>query len=518
MNNYTSRITHNLVKFGGLAALINLFNPLMTRAAQLSFDVTVKNEVVGSINVDTARFNNAGIESNFLVTKKNWSLAQLASDLKVDHFNWLQIVVNNFSPSYQFPQTFIDPQLGGQGSLWADNRPWYLDEVPPPSIIGSTGGRDLLVREEPYTDTNGNGQWDIGEPFNDLNSNGRWDENRLSPPTFLPPNSNQSALDFFSQGSQLTLFDTPSGANFRVLTFLVGDLGNNTYDFLDGFSWAAFTDPNGLTQIADINRGALFTKQYADLVERQFGYKKVEKLPTYLFPGTLEPGKVDPIDLSGPQPLAPFVAWTNNFPSINPPKKPDTILGAFDQSGSLIAVNDDGGPFGSNWGSGIKSALDNNGYVKLKVTGYNDFNFDGLNDFSGGPCNGGSGGGGCVDNEPHPQVGKYDLAVKFYQDYLPTTPDSVVASASSMSSNAGGFAANSVSDDKSSLVNDAAYAATLLSNVPPAQRASSINSKNPDDDALPAEAVPEPTTGLGAFLALGGLGLLKKLKNRKTKE
>lgn len=42
--------------------------------------------------------------------------------------------------------------------------------------------------------------------------------------------------------------------------------------------------------------------------------------------------------------------------------------------------------------------------------------------------------------------------------------------------------------------------------------------KNPDDDALPAEAVPEPTTGLGAFLALGGLGLLKKLKNRKTKE
>jgi len=43
-------------------------------------------------------------------------------------------------------------------------------------------------------------------------------------------------------------------------------------------------------------------------------------------------------------------------------------------------------------------------------------------------------------------------------------------------------------------------------------------SKNPDDDALPAEAVPEPTNGLGMLLALGGLGLLKKLKNRKTKE
>ncbi|MEG3973959.1 PEP-CTERM sorting domain-containing protein, partial [Microcoleus sp. herbarium8] len=46
----------------------------------------------------------------------------------------------------------------------------------------------------------------------------------------------------------------------------------------------------------------------------------------------------------------------------------------------------------------------------------------------------------------------------------------------------------------------------------------SLASKNPDDDALPAEAVPEPTSGLGTLLALGGLGLLLKLKNRKTKE
>ncbi|MCC3415295.1 MULTISPECIES: hypothetical protein [unclassified Microcoleus] len=42
--------------------------------------------------------------------------------------------------------------------------------------------------------------------------------------------------------------------------------------------------------------------------------------------------------------------------------------------------------------------------------------------------------------------------------------------------------------------------------------------KNPDDDALPAEAVPEPTTELGTLLALTGLGIFLKLKNRKTKE
>ncbi|MCC3594212.1 MAG: hypothetical protein JGK14_27115 [Microcoleus sp. PH2017_28_MFU_U_A] len=42
--------------------------------------------------------------------------------------------------------------------------------------------------------------------------------------------------------------------------------------------------------------------------------------------------------------------------------------------------------------------------------------------------------------------------------------------------------------------------------------------KNPDDDALPAEAVPEPTTELGTLLALTGLGIFLKLKNRKTQK
>jgi hypothetical protein len=42
--------------------------------------------------------------------------------------------------------------------------------------------------------------------------------------------------------------------------------------------------------------------------------------------------------------------------------------------------------------------------------------------------------------------------------------------------------------------------------------------QNPDDDALPAEAVPEPSNGLGTLLALSGLGIFLKLKNRKNKE
>ncbi len=45
-----------------------------------------------------------------------------------------------------------------------------------------------------------------------------------------------------------------------------------------------------------------------------------------------------------------------------------------------------------------------------------------------------------------------------------------------------------------------------------------VSSKNTDDDALSAEAVPEPTTALGTLLALAVLPVIKKFTNRKTKE
>lgn len=514
MNNYLTQIAKTIVKLGGLATLINVLNPLGTSGAQISFNVTVKNKKIGSIDVDSIN-NNATLQSQFKVTKNNWNLTQLASDLGVDHFNWLQIIVNNSSPDYQLPQTFIDPQLGGQGTLWADNLPWYLNEVPNPPVIAQTqdGSQKLLLLNEPFTDTNGNGQWDIGEPFTDVNGNGKWDPAKLYPPTFIPPNSNQSELDFSSQGQQLTLLDSP-GISFTAKTFLVGDFGNKTYDFLAGFSWSSFLGSNGSTQVGNFSEGALFTKDYADRVEQQFGYKKVDKLPTYLFPSTLGAGKVDPFDLSGLQASAPFVAWTNNFPGVNPPKKPDTILGAFNQSGNLIAVNDDGGPFGSNWGSRIKSSVNNDGSLKLKVSGYNDFNFDRRNDFSGGPCNGGSGGGGCVRNAPHPQVGKYDLAVKMNQDYLPSR-SSVSASSSNVARNIRTLAARNINQEMSFSSIDVSDIASLYSDDLPNEKASS---QKAEEDALAAAAVPEPTTALGTLLALGILPVIKRFKNQKNQK
>ncbi|MCC3410090.1 MAG: PEP-CTERM sorting domain-containing protein [Microcoleus sp. PH2017_10_PVI_O_A] len=483
--------------FINLAGTTVLLNSLLSMPAwganlkvgdSINFDVIVRNQQIGKVDITVAEKTNQpdqgrqAITGGFNVTNQQ-TLGQLVSSLNsqynlgLDHFNWFQIA--EFYPPIPLPNTinpFIDPPKGGLGKQWADDRPWYYDEytptsVPPGKIFNAT---------------------------NQLSAKG--------------PNTSQKLGYLDSPIDRVT-----PNATFKFHTFLIGDFGNKTYDTLGGFEWSAGMQ-NGLTQITSLKAGTTFTNQYANLIEKQFGYKKVDILPTYLYSSTLSPGKVDNFTKSGLEASAPFIAWTNNFPGVNPTKKPDTILGAFDQSGKVKTVNDDGGPFGSNWGSGIRTAVNSDGSVKLKVTGYKDFNFDGLNDSSGGPCNGGSGGGGCLPNSPHPQAGKYDLAVKLYQDFLPLSPNVVVASASSTSRNARAFAANSVSGDESSLVSDAVYAATLLSDVQPAKKESSINAKNPDDDALPAEAVPEPTTGLGAFLGLGGLGLLKKLKNRKTQK
>ena len=146
------------------------------------------------------------------------------------------------------------------------------------------------------------------------------------------------------------------------------------------------------------------------------------------------------------------------------------------------------------------------------MSGYNDFDFDERNDFSGGPCNGGSGGGGCVGNAPHPQVGKYDLAVKMYQDYLPSR-SSVSTSSSSVGTNTRTLAARSINQEISFSSSDVSNIASLYSDDLANEKASS---KKAEEDALAAAAVPEPTTALGTLFALAILPVIKRLKNRKN--
>ncbi|XZN93430.1 MAG: hypothetical protein ACM65M_11650 [Microcoleus sp.] len=463
-----------------IAAFFETVSSGAARAAQLSFDVIVKNEVLGNISLDkktdpVPAGTEDAIVGQFVATKNDWK-----NFLGVDHLNWLQIVTQDSNPPIPIDPRFannplkvpyIDTPPSGYLSGWADQEPWYWNEYKIPEEL------EQFLPWDEYT---------------------------------------QLAVQSQNNGQVLKFSDVPSDSKANQLkfeTFLVGDFGNKTYDFLTGFSWSISLN-GGTSTITDIKQGATFTKQYANLVEQQFGYKKVEKLPTYLNSSTLSPGKVDSFTESGLQPSAPFVAWTNNFPGVNPPKKPDTILGAFNQLGNLIAVNDDGGPFGSNWGSGIKSSVNNDGSLKLKVSGYNDFNFDERNDFSGGPCNGGSGGGGCVRNAPHPQVGKYDLAVKMYQDYLPSR-SSVSTSSSNVGTNTRTFAARSINQEMSFSSIDVSDIASLYSDDLPNEKASS---KKAEEDALAAAAVPEPTTALGTLFALAVLPVIKRLKNRKNQE
>jgi hypothetical protein len=463
-----------------IAAFFETVSSGAARAAQLSFDVIVKNEVLGNISLDkktdpVPAGTEDAIVGQFVATKNDWK-----NFLGVDHLNWLQIVTQDSNPPIPIDPRFannplkvpyIDAPPSGYLSGWADQEPWYWNEYRIPEEL---------------------------EPF-------------------LPCSEyTQLAVQSQNNGQILKFSDVPTDSKANQLkfeTFLVGDLGNKTYDFLTGFSWS-ISITGGTSTITNIEKGATFTKQYANLVEEQFGYKKVDRLPTYLFSSALSPGKVDTFTESGLQPSAPFVAWTNNFPGINPPKKPDTILGAFNQSGNLIAVNDDGGPFGSNWGSGIKSSVNNDGSLKLKVSGYNDFDFDERNDFSGGPCNGGSGGGGCVRNAPHPQVGKYDLAVKMYQDYLPSR-SSVSTSSSNVGTNTRTLAARSINQEISFSSSDVSNIASLYSDDLPNEKASS---KKAEEDALAAASVPEPTTALGTLFALAVLPVIKRLKNRKNQE
>ena len=70
-----------------------------------------------------------------------------------------------------------------------------------------------------------------------------------------------------------------------------------------------------------------------------------------------------------------------------------------------------------------------------------------------------------------------------------------------------GISADLLEDPELSYLDD-----TLTATTP------KVSAKNTDDDVLSAEAVPEPTTGLGTLLALAILPVIKRLTNRKNKE
>jgi len=79
---------------------------------------------------------------------------------------------------------------------------------------------------------------------------------------------------------------------------------------------------------------------------------------------------------------------------------PDTTLGAFNQSGTLVEFNDDNSPFGDGTASALYDiAVNSDGSIHLKVSGYPDCDFDGDDDYW---------------DTPHPESGAYDLYVDVF--------------------------------------------------------------------------------------------------------
>jgi len=298
-----------------LLAFELLVTPSALDLNPVEFDVVINNEVVGQVAVSdrTNAEGEGGLFADFTATGR--TLEQLYTHLKLGsqgHLNWFQIITDTNIPNQDIqgnPLTvpYIDPPKGGTLNLWADDVPWYLNESVKPSA-----------------------------------------DTRVEIP--------ELQLEYQSFGSILGYEDFPFGPPGRTIsfeTFLVADFGDQTYDTLGGFSWTAEVGGNGLTDIISLEAGAVFTSDYAQQIENEFGWSKVLKLPTYSFSDSLSPGQVDSFSQSGLEANAPFLTWTDNLPDVNPPNTPDTVLGTFDPFGQLINYNDDGGLLGANYASGL---------------------------------------------------------------------------------------------------------------------------------------------------------------------
>lgn len=87
--------------------------------------------------------------------------------------------------------------------------------------------------------------------------------------------------------------------------------------------------------------------------------------PNFSFQTTLDPDQVISQAITGQVVSTPFLAAIDNSAS-----GVDTILGVFDQTNTLIALNDDGSPLGDGFASAIGGQVNNDGTIKLQVTGF----------------------------------------------------------------------------------------------------------------------------------------------------
>lgn len=194
------------------------------------------------IEVETDATGNEALTGGFTAADGK-TLAQLESQLGEDHLNWFQKVTS--APEGKH----VDPPPGGFDQQWADDVPWYWDEVFPTTC----------------------------------------------PPLKVCDSSLQLSKQIRDSGTTLHFEDAPSdvpGTTLSFATFLISDYGNHTYlpigvDF--GFSWTAVVRPDGTTAITSLDPRATFTDEYKLEISEDFpgNYKTVIPEPaTYLLLST----------------------------------------------------------------------------------------------------------------------------------------------------------------------------------------------------------------------------------------
>jgi hypothetical protein len=217
----------------------------------ISFDIRVKNQKIGSIEVQAVQTNEApyaqGIEGRFIAPVGR-NLQQLASELANGNSNayltWLQIVRQDGNRPYrsdgrQVTTPYVDPPLNGYAGQWADSLPWYPTEKAPDN------------RNTAY----------------------KWSSRQLRTSNIGSGIISGTNL----QTEFLKIGDAPSGKGSPVFdTFLVLDLGKSRqYVVLGGFTWSVVPDKQLDSRFLGGSFSQVsFNSSYENLLS-QLGYTKV---------------------------------------------------------------------------------------------------------------------------------------------------------------------------------------------------------------------------------------------------
>jgi len=151
-------------------------------------------------------------------------------------------------------------------------------------------------------------------------------------------------------------------------------------------------EPNNLFADAQVIQG---NDNGASLVDAGLELLPFEPLKGIKFEfHDLLPGQVNHHEFNFWPPGFPVAAYIDNRIGGG---EPDTVMRGLDTSGNEIEFSDDGSPLGGPRASGFFTTANEDGSVRLEVTGFADYDFDGIDD---------------IFETPHEVSGEYAIVLK----------------------------------------------------------------------------------------------------------